>query len=311
MTEVYRCVEGIYLSRDFNVEKVLSGLSYEPEEGDIFIVSYPKCGTTWLQFLAYSIFSNGVGPRSLNELFGRSPFLEYAGADSAKEMVRPGTIKSHLPGDKLRLSQRAKYICVARNPYDCCVSYFYHTKLFPAYQFEDGTFDAFFDMFIEGKVEYGNYFDHLLSWHKHHDAENVFFVTYEELKRDIRSSILKLADIFGEKYGNHLRDHPNVLERIVSATSFEKLKVFNAEYRENFIIPESVTASFLSEGGKSPVDEGGGIQTRVKGDFFRKGIVGDWKNHFSREQSKRMEQEIALKWQNSDVMNIWKYDDIL
>lgn len=31
----------------------------------------------------------------------------------------------------------------------------------------DGTFDEFFELFISGNTDYGDYFDHLLGWYAH------------------------------------------------------------------------------------------------------------------------------------------------
>ncbi|KAG0418466.1 hypothetical protein HPB47_004814 [Ixodes persulcatus] len=56
-------------------------------------------------------------------------------------------IKSHMPYDQDRVSKHAKYIYVARNPYDCCVSFFNHSRHLPVYRFEDETFEEFFELF--------------------------------------------------------------------------------------------------------------------------------------------------------------------
>lgn len=56
-------------------------------------------------------------------------------------------------------------------------------------------------MFEQGKVDFGDYFDHLLSWYAHRNNPNVLFVTYEELKKDTAGWILKLADFFSTANG--------------------------------------------------------------------------------------------------------------
>ena len=63
---------------------------------------------------------------------------------------------------------KAKYIFISRNPKDCVVSFFHHTRGFPQhYDFEDGDFDVYFDLFCEGKVDFGFYYDMLKSWFNH------------------------------------------------------------------------------------------------------------------------------------------------
>ncbi|CAN7941185.1 unnamed protein product [Ixodes pacificus] len=177
-----------------------------------------------MQFIAYGIFNDGFCPQDTINFFKSAPFLELLGAEGAKDMTRPGAIKTHLPFDKQPHSERAKYIYVTRNPYDCCVSFYYHTKNFPAYEFENWTFDEFFDLFVRGRVNYGDYFDHLLSWYEHSEDPNVLFVTYEDLKKDSKSWILKVAHFIEEHYGKILRNQLEVLERIFSTTSLESMK---------------------------------------------------------------------------------------
>ena len=81
-------------------------------------------------------------------------------------MPRPGVIKVHLPYHLTPRSDKAKYIYVTRNPKDCCVSYFHHMKSIPGHGF-NGTFDEFFEFFINGNIDYGDYFDNLLGWYEH------------------------------------------------------------------------------------------------------------------------------------------------
>ncbi|XP_040065506.1 sulfotransferase ssu-1-like [Ixodes scapularis] len=67
-----------------------------------------------------------------------------------------GAISAHFGFGKHPYSKDSEYIYIARNPYDCCGSYFYYTKSFPAYFFREGTFDEFFETFVGGEVEFGD-----------------------------------------------------------------------------------------------------------------------------------------------------------
>lgn len=310
--DMYRDFDGVYCNKFFSDESLRSALSYKPRDDDVFLVSYPKCGTTWMQHITCNIFRLGSPPESLMELMFISPFLEFLGAESVHAMKRPGAIKTHLPFNKQPYSAKAKYIYITRNPYDCCVSYYYHTKTLPLHNFEDGTFDQFFEMFMEGKVDFGDYFDHLLSWYEHRNDDNVFFLTYEQLKEDTPGMVLKIADFLGkEQYGDKFRQHPEIFEKVLNAISIESMKKINAELKNmaqtmSSMPPESMPA-FL----KSAMAAFGEIAKKpMQGDFVRKGIVGDWKNHFSAEQISRLKGKIAAKTAGSDVMNLWKDTDI-
>ena len=54
----------------------------EVREDDIWIVTYPKCGTTWTQEIVWNIV-NGVQVDRIKEpLFGRSPFIDIPMIDN-------------------------------------------------------------------------------------------------------------------------------------------------------------------------------------------------------------------------------------
>ncbi|XP_050036934.1 sulfotransferase ssu-1-like isoform X2 [Dermacentor andersoni] len=303
---VYRDVCGINnLSWAFQEHIIKEALAYKPREGDLFVVSYPKCGTTWTQHIVYAIFNDGMSPKDMEEFMRRSPFMEMIGAGAAESMPRPGAIKTHLPFSHQPYSPQAKYIYVSRNPYDCCVSYYYHCKSFAMYQFADQPFDKFFDLFVEGKVEFGDYFDHQISWYDHRNDDNVLFVTYEELKKEPCAGILKIADFLGEKYGRKLREQPQTLEGVLNASSMKTMKGFNEEFKKW----GTKTAEILQATGKyqPPAIESAELFTApMTGEFVRKGIIGDWKNHFTSDQIMRMKSRIALKTKESTLMSLWK-----
>ncbi|XP_054928340.1 sulfotransferase ssu-1-like isoform X2 [Dermacentor andersoni] len=311
--EQYHEVDGFYISKSFPVECVRSALRYKAQPGDLFIIGYPKCGTTWMQHIVYNIINDHPPPK--NRLLSRveMPFLEAQGAESVEDMKRPGPIKTHMAFRFQPYSKAAKYIYVARNPYDCCVSHFYHTKHMPEYHFEDGTFDEFFDMFVEGKVDFGDYFDHLLSCHVHRDDPNVLFVTYEQLKKDIKAWVLKIADFIGEEFGQKLRSDSSRLENVLLSISVKNMRetvndsmktLFDgAETALGRKVPKWVALMRESIGAEA-------CDRPMTGDFVRKGVVGDWRNHFSEDQVKRLKKRIREKTLGSDVMKLWKDVDI-
>ncbi|XP_070377342.1 sulfotransferase 1C2-like isoform X1 [Dermacentor albipictus] len=311
--DIYHVVDGLHVSKFFTEKNLRSAFSYKPMDEDVFIVGYPKCGTTWLHFIVYSIETGGAGGLpSATECRKRMAFLESSGAEGVTSIQRPGIIKTHLPFHLQPYSAKAKYIYVARNPYDCCVSFYHHVKCRPRYGFQDGTFDQFLDMFVRGEVDFGDYFDHLLSWYEHRGDLNVLFLTYEDLKKDTSGWISRIADFLGkEEYGNSMRGESSVLDNVVEVTSFESMKSLNEESRnwakEFGALPdETLTEAMrLTREGL-----GDSIKQPSMNDHIRKGIVGDWKNHFSPEQTARMKKRIALKTQGSDVMSLWKDTDI-
>jgi len=77
-------------------------------------------------------------------------------------MTGPRVIKTHLPVDMLPKDalEKAKIVFVARNPMDCCVSFFHHERLVPKQGFL-GTFEQYADLFRNGRNPMGDYWYHL------------------------------------------------------------------------------------------------------------------------------------------------------
>jgi hypothetical protein len=141
-----------------------------------------------------------------------------------------------------------KYLTVFRNPKDACVSNHYYVRALPYYHFS-GDFHDFFNSWIKGGIPYGDYFERVLSFWSHRFDDSFTFLTYEEMKNNLRDAVLKIGQFLEDEFG-------------------VKLKVKN-EFLLNKVIENSTvdsTKSFLGQSFKHKI---------------RKGIVGDWKNHFN------------------------------
>ncbi|KAG1670492.1 Sulfotransferase family cytosolic 2B member 1 [Nymphon striatum] len=140
-----------------------SGLEYAPRDSDIFIVSYPKSGTTWMQMIVWLLLNDLEPPKYIDQLIDDN-FLEYfAGKEGVSKMKEPRQIKSHLPFDLIPFNPKAKYIHVCRNPFD---------------------------------VEFGDYYSHLSSWYEQ-SHPNILFVTFEEMKENIKGVVENIVKFIG------------------------------------------------------------------------------------------------------------------
>ncbi|XP_037499461.1 sulfotransferase 1B1 [Rhipicephalus sanguineus] len=302
----YKYVDGHCVNAFYNDDLVRSALNYKPEPGDVFIATYPKCGTTWLQFIVYGIFNRGSFSKDPVEFALASPFLELLGAEAAFKMPRPGAIKTHMPFGKIPYSKDAKYITIARNPFDVCVSFYYHTTENTTYNVQGMTFDDYFDNFVRGTVPFGDYFDHLLSWYEHRNDSNVLYLTYEELKGDTMTKILKIADFLGTEFGSMLRKDDNIMKELLDGSAFKNMQATvdsgsSVLHRLLDLPPERALKSL--EVFREPLRHRSASKRPVT--YLRKGIVGDWRNHFSEEQVERMKKRVNEKCGHTDVMSLW------
>ncbi|XP_030604480.1 sulfotransferase 6B1 [Archocentrus centrarchus] len=227
-------------------------------EDDIMVVAYPKCGFNWIMGVLRKITEEATGVKSEKKL---APLIEFLGPEGLKEVDEtpsPRLMGAHLHPDNIPASfyeKKTKMLVVFRNPKDTLVS-FYHfcnnNPVLPAAQ----SWDSFFSSFMSGDVAWGSYFDHALAWEKRMDDPNVMAVMYEEMKQDLPESIRKVSSFFGFTLTEAQ------VQQIADASTFKAMK-------EN-----------------SPSSHG----QRIGNVIFRKGEVGDWKNHFTPEQSREMDE---------------------
>ena len=251
----------------FPVAGFESGQRYRAAPGDVFVASYPKCGTTWTQYIVYLLENDGRPLTTGQRLDGVFPHLEEVGEEAVRALAEPRLIKTHLPFSRTPWSAHARYVFVARNPFDCAVSFFHHTRGFPRhYDFAEGTWDAFFECFLRGEVDFGDYFEHLSSWWPHRKDSNVLFLTYERMLEAPAAATRALADFLGGRASGLARDARR-LEGVVRDSGFEQMR--RDQDRWSSARPADMPA------------------------FVRKGVVGDWRNCFSAAQARRLAEKCA------------------
>jgi hypothetical protein len=278
-TPRYTAHDGFLMPMGFPVEGFDSGQRYPAQAGDIFVSTYPKCGTTWVQYIVYLLLHAAeplpVGT-GINDVF---PHLEEVGEAAVRALPEPRLIKTHLPFGRTPWHGSALYIYVARNPFDCAVSFYHHTRGFVRhYDFADGTFEEFFECFVRGEVDFGDYFDNLLSWVPRAAEPNVLLLTYERMLEDPGAAVIAIGEFLGGAAAQ-LVGQRALVERIVQASSFDKMRVDQRRW-------SSARPANMPE-------------------FVRKGVVGDWANHFSAEQARRLAERFVERTRGTAAEHLW------
>lgn len=304
----YVDIDGIRMNKRFSPAVVRSAIKYAARGDDTFLLSYPKCGTHWTQQIAYLIAHKGVPPTDVLRLHMHSPSLEKFGAGTITSLPNRGLIRTHLPYDLVPKHPEAKYLYVCRNPKDVCVSFFYHTKGLDGYDFADGKFEDFFEVFLEGDTDFGDYFRHVLPWYARRRELNVLFLNYEDMKADPRKQILKIAKFIDRERYEILRRNKTMLDDVVNRSSSEYMKNHaskdasvksQASYLEDDV-PESMRVVFEQPGAIRPMS---GV--------VRTGRTGGWREHFTPEMNDRMEKKIVEEMSHTDLIALWKQYGIL
>ena len=82
-----------------------------------------------------------------------------------------------------------------------------------------GTLEDFFENYIRGQVPFGDYFQHVLAGYELTNEPNIRFISFEELKTDLKAGVLRIARFLGEKcYNRCLDEDMKVLDSIVKQT---------------------------------------------------------------------------------------------
>ncbi len=108
-------------------------------------------------------------------------------------------LKTHMPVSfferGLQQQPKAKVVVGARSPKDTLVSlYNFYRVLGPLGNFP-GTWDEFFELYKNKRVFYCDFFEYYEGWwrYKNENPDQVLFVRYEDMKRDVSGVIRKLA----------------------------------------------------------------------------------------------------------------------
>lgn len=168
---------------------------FVPRPDDVFIVTYPRSGTTWMQMILYQLTTDGrmdfdhicqVVP-----WFERFILMNVMSVEEMDQLPAPRLFKTHLPFYRIPRG-RCRYIYVMRDGRDVAVSY-YH--FYVSHLFFKGDFSDFYEnYFLKGKVQFGSWFEHVSGWWAHKDDPNVLFLNYQDLKTDLETELRKIID---------------------------------------------------------------------------------------------------------------------
>lgn len=299
-----KIIEGLRYSMFVNEEYLHKAKDLKLQEGDVVQVAFPKCGTHWVQQIIQQILHKGDGPRDFEEFVKRAPFLEYQGEEALKGMDAPRTMRTHLPFHRIAFDKKAKYVYVARNPWDVAVSYYHFMKQMPEWELRDACFDEVLDNFLNGNTGFGDYFNHLSEGYALRDEPNVFFLTYEQLKEDNRGTILKLARFLGDEYARQLEDDEDLLQSVIeksSTTHMRKVvKTSHADLACLFVKNEEVLAKMAQSATPESIN-----MAKEELNFVRVGKVGGWKETLTKEQLKKIEVRIQESMKESNFITLW------
>jgi len=208
--------------------------NFNAKDGDVFIVTFVKAGTTWTQQIVHLLLRNGeaggfysetipwleaVTSELLNPREAPTWTLETINAASAPRYFKTHANAEHLPGNPIKKGNNIKVIYVARNAKDTAVSLFHHAKSKPEFGYT-GKFDKFCELFLAGKAENGDWFRHVLDWHKQCQAfpESHLFLKYEDMYSNPRAAVTQIATFL------NLNTTEDIIDKVVANSSLDEMR---------------------------------------------------------------------------------------
>ena len=104
-------------------------------EGDVFVASFPKSGTTWMQHIVHTLATDGNSP--LPHVSDACPFFEVdrtwdngelvASVQANHSKIGRRIFNTHLRWSMMpKSSSHARYVYLTRRAADACVSFYHH-----------------------------------------------------------------------------------------------------------------------------------------------------------------------------------------
>lgn len=262
--------------------------NFTVREDDVWIITFPKCGTTWTQEMVWLIDHDlDFETARATNVLDRSVFLELSavaqevvGVDTVEIIDKlPGRrhIKSHLPLamlPKQLWSVKPKIVYCTRNALDVAVSYMHHYHSMHGFK---GSNDTFLKGLLEDKVLWCPQVQHTLDFYKYKQltsfggfekSENFIFIHYEEMHKNLMNVLKRICKFFDKTFTDEQ------LAPLIEHLSFESMK---ANPRTN----HAELVKRLTEFHEKP-----------KFQFMRKGKVGTYKEELEENYIQRFRAHI-------------------
>jgi len=177
-------------------EAVKAQLTHRAKPDDVYISTYSKSGTTWMQQIVHQLRSDCS--TDFEEISCVVPWLESAidmGIDPhAEQPYRFRAFKSHLLYKDL--PKGGRYITVFRCPEKVLSSFF---RFFEGWWFEKGSIsiDEFASvLYIKGSAA-GRHWDHLIDWWQKIESEDTLILCYEDMLQAPDKTVEVVASFLG------------------------------------------------------------------------------------------------------------------
>lgn len=256
-------------------------------DDDVIVATYAKSGTTWVQQIVGQIL---LGPDPELPTADMSPWVDLRVPPKAIKIPEINAqphrrfLKTHLPVDALRFSEKARYIYIARDGRDVVWSMYNHHANANALWYDllnntpgrvgppiepppADTVTYFRDWMERDGHPFWPFWENIRSWWAIRDLPNVKLIHFSELKRDMPGMMRQLAAFIGADVKDE--NWPAIEEYC----SFDWMK-------SNATKATPLAGAFWDAGAET---------------FINKGINGRWQNELSEGDSTAYERRAVAE----------------
>ena len=154
-------------------------------------------------------------------------------------------------------------IVILRNPKDVLVSFYHHYRMCVGFGYYKGSWEDFLKLAYSKKLNLGDWFDNVSGWWStNKDKENFLFIKLEDVVRDARTQVKRMAEFLGKNYSD------DIIDKIAVHGRFAK----------------------MAENPRCNMEDMPAYDMSIS-KFFRKGEPGDWRNYFTEKQNKEFDKK--------------------
>ncbi|MBL0309454.1 MAG: sulfotransferase domain-containing protein [Bacteroidetes bacterium] len=255
LSKVKSNVEGAIHQLRFMKYELLFG----ERDDDIYVVTFLKAGTTWMQMILYQLTTDGA--MNFKHIYDVSPWLRNL-ADrngTIPDLLSPRIVKTHDPYNKVDKNKKGKYIFVVRDGLDVANSLYHHRKNYNSTKI---TFQESFEMSFRDEDD-SNWFKFHEQWLRNKNKLPILYVRYEDLQQNFVQELFRIAKFLG------IELKPEHINRIQEHCSFDFMKQHESKFGEqpNVEKHEIVYNQFIRTG---KMGEGEKVISEADKEYFYK-----------------------------------------
>jgi len=243
----------------------LAGRAVTVYPDDVFLVSYPRSGNTWMRFLLGNLLYP-TDPVTFSNIESRIPEIYFNADGFLRKLPQPRILKSH----ECFQPHYPHVLYVVRDPRDVAVSFYHHNV--KARNIPDGYPMADFVLrFVAGEFDrkFGSWRDHVQSWTSlRGESRHFTMVRYEDIKSDTEAALRTVAAFLERCSLPTIDCSPEALRRTIEFSSPERMRALEGKEADKWVLTKN---------------------TRPDKPFVRSARVGGWKSQLTAESVEAIE----------------------